>query len=74
MGDIDAPNAPTGVTPLMRACEKGHEAAAVLLLDRGARIDARDANNGDTALMYALEGGHERVAELLIAREPRRRR
>jgi ankyrin repeat protein len=41
-----------GITPLMQACDKGHLAAATLLLDAGADL-ALLSNAGHSALAYA---------------------
>jgi hypothetical protein len=49
--DIEKPEV-YGWTPLMRACSNGHEAAARLLLSRGANVAARDCE-GQTALSLA---------------------
>ncbi|PNP40031.1 hypothetical protein TGAMA5MH_07953 [Trichoderma gamsii] len=54
-----------GRTSLSRASEKGHEAVARLLIDKGADINASD-KYGWTALLWALQYGHEAVARLLI--------
>jgi len=44
--------ADNGATPLICACDKGHLAAATLLLDAGANL-ALVTNGGHSALFYA---------------------
>ncbi|KFY28403.1 hypothetical protein V491_00482, partial [Pseudogymnoascus sp. VKM F-3775] len=48
--------------------EKGHEAVAELLLDRGAEVDAKDGS-GQTPLSWAAVKGYEVVEQLLLSRE-----
>ncbi len=59
----------------MYACERGHEATALALLDRGAEVNAVDRQlgffgdrSGTTALMYACMNGHEAIALALLDR------
>ena len=54
-------------TALMCAAAAGHEAAVVLLLDRGADLAATDFE-GSTALMEAAAGGHPATAAVLLDR------
>lgn len=54
-----------GRTPLMLAAFRGHTAAVVNFLERGADVNARD-KDGDTALMFAAYGGHALVVALLL--------
>ncbi|KAJ4176472.1 hypothetical protein NW767_015433 [Fusarium falciforme] len=56
-----------GRTPLSWAAGNGHEAAARLLLDRGADTEADD-KMGRTPLSWAAEKGHEAAARLLLDR------
>ncbi|KAI1758603.1 hypothetical protein GGR53DRAFT_235544 [Hypoxylon sp. FL1150] len=53
-----------GKTPLIYACENGHEAVVRLLLENGAELDFEDASG--TLLAHAALGGHEAVVEVLI--------
>jgi outer membrane protein assembly factor BamB len=64
---VDAPLR-YGQTPLYFAAEKGHLAAARLLLDRGADVNARDRFFGASVLDMALAGRHVELARLLLAR------
>ena len=57
---------PDGVTALMLALVKRHEAIALFLLDQGA--DAHAADAGYTALHLAIATGQLGVAEALLAR------
>ena len=57
---------PDGVTPLMLALIKRHEAVALLLLDRGA--DPQPADAGYSALHLASATGSLSVARVLLAR------
>jgi uncharacterized protein len=61
----DSPG-PYGLTPLMRAAQKGSARALEALLARGARADATD-EAGNTALMYAAARGQRACAEKLLA-------
>ncbi|KAL8933865.1 MAG: hypothetical protein Q9216_006175 [Gyalolechia sp. 2 TL-2023] len=54
-------------TPLLRAANKGHEAAVRLLLDFGANIEARSPSNA-TPLMYACQEVHFPTVDLLSMR------
>jgi len=49
----------TGETPLHVAASLGHDAAAALLLDGGARLEARLANGGKTPLNVTAERGEK---------------
>jgi ankyrin repeat protein len=63
--NIDQVSEKEGFTPLMIAVIHGHEAAAALLLEKGAKIDLAD-KTGKTALyMAAITGGIEFVKLLL---------
>lgn len=55
----------TGWTPLHVAAYAGNEAAAALLLSRGAERQARD-RLGRTALEIAQEAGHQAMVRLLL--------
>jgi ankyrin repeat protein len=57
---------PYGLTPLMRAAQKGCARAVEALLARGAAPDATD-EAGNTALMYAAARGRRACAEKLLA-------
>jgi ankyrin repeat domain-containing protein 50 len=50
---------------LLRAAEKGQEAAVGQLLDRGAGIDSKDKDSW-TPLSWAAKNGHEAVVKLLL--------
>ena len=54
-----------GTTPLIRACQNGHEHVAQLLLEAGAAKDFSD-RSGRTALMRAASSGREPVVQLLL--------
>lgn len=64
-GGPDSPG-PYGLTPLMRAAQKGSARAVEALLARGAKADATD-EAGNTALMYAAARGQRACAEKLLA-------
>lgn len=66
--DSGGPDArgPYGLTPLMRAAQKGSARALETLLARGAAPDATD-EAGNTALMYAAARGQRGCAEKLLA-------
>ncbi|MCA3268178.1 MAG: ankyrin repeat domain-containing protein [Azospirillum sp.] len=64
-GAADA-RGPYGLTPLMRAAQKGSARALEALLARGASADATD-DAGNTALMYAAARGRRACAEKLLA-------
>lgn len=54
-----------GVTPLMRAASRGHDAALHMLLENHAD-PAKQDNFGNTALHHACEGGHPACAVTLV--------
>ncbi|KAL9026337.1 MAG: hypothetical protein Q9196_004981 [Gyalolechia fulgens] len=54
-------------TPLLRAAEKGNEAAVRLLLDHEAKIEAPSPSNA-TPLMYACEKLHFTTVDVLLMR------
>ena len=54
-----------GRTPLMLAAFRGHTAAVINHLERGADVNARD-EDGDTALMFAAYRGHALVVAMLL--------
>lgn len=63
-----------GYTPLMRACENGHEDArtrgekqrtAMMLIDSGANVNAR-SDDGLTPLFLACRAGFEAIASRLV--------
>jgi outer membrane protein assembly factor BamB len=62
---IDAP-AKYGQTPLYFAAEKGHLAAARLLLQRGANVNAQNSFFGASVLEIALQGDHFELARHLL--------
>ena len=62
---LDAGADPNVGLPLHAAVEKGREAAAELLLARGARVDAKDPS-GQTALHLAVCWGRENLVRLLL--------
>jgi len=57
----------SGQTPLIYACENGHDQIAQVLLDNGAYVDARD-RYGQTALHWCARNGQGRCAQLLVSR------
>lgn len=61
-----APDAPGGVTPLMAAAGRGHEAVVEALLARGADAAKRD-HRGRRAAAHARAGGHHCLAKRLDA-------
>jgi outer membrane protein assembly factor BamB len=63
---VDAP-AKYGQTPLYYAAEKGHLAAARLLVERGANVNAQDSFFGASVLEIALQGDHFELARHLLA-------
>jgi hypothetical protein len=52
-----------GRTPLSWAAEKGHEAVAKLLLEKGAELETKDTDYGLTPLSWAAQYGYESVDE-----------
>ena len=59
-----APDAPGGITPLMAAAARGHEAVVEVLLACGADTAKRDAQ-GRRAAAHARAGGHPCLAKRL---------
>ncbi len=55
-----------GITPLMVAAEKGHEAVVKVLVEEGADLNLKDQVFGKTALMRAVEKGNVGAAKALI--------
>jgi ankyrin repeat protein len=53
-------------TPLLYAAAKGHEAAVLVLLEKGANTEAVDATYGSIPLSWAAEKCHEIVVQLLL--------
>ena len=64
--DIDV-QSENGFTPLMKACEHGHNEVAVMLIDAGANRDKRSIPAGQTALMIAAERGNVELCSSLLA-------
>lgn len=62
---VDASDADTGWTALLRAASNGQEAMVRLLIEKGADIEARSPNNG-TPLTCAAEGNFEAIVEVLL--------
>lgn len=62
--DVDAAS-DAGLTPLSRACQRGHLAIARYLLARGARVDRVD-RQGLCALAHAAGRGHRDVVAHLV--------
>ncbi|KAJ1548571.1 hypothetical protein HK405_002509 [Cladochytrium tenue] len=56
----------SGLTPLHWAADRGHAAAAKVLVGVGAAVDARDAE-GMTPLHYAALSEHSEIAAVLLA-------
>lgn len=56
---------PTGTTPLVVACDRGHGSIASRLLQSGADPNARTKKLW-TPLMFAARGGHETIADALL--------
>ena len=54
-----------GFTPLLFACQNGHEGTARLLLEKGAAVDIT-RNDSFTALLIACQEGHKGTARLLL--------
>ena len=57
----------SGYTPLLAACQEGHEKVASLWIENGADVSTRDSN-GSTSLHLACRSGHEKIPALLIER------
>jgi ankyrin repeat protein len=55
-------------TPLLVAAACGHEAAALLLVERGADVNARDSFGGATALVEAAKTGQVKLVAALLRR------
>nr|XP_022308640.1 uncharacterized protein LOC111114568 isoform X2 [Crassostrea virginica] len=56
-----------GYSPLMAACEHGHEHIAQLLIMKNAKVNSRN-EDGESPLLVACEFGHESIAKLLIVK------
>jgi hypothetical protein len=54
-----------GFTALMRASDKGHAAAAEVLIELGADVNLRDSFRS-TALLWACANGHLDVVDVLL--------
>jgi ankyrin repeat protein len=67
---VNGADAPGGLTPLMRAAERGDARRVAALLEQGAVVNAktdRDSiDDGPTALNFAAWGGHTAVVRLLL--------
>ena len=55
-------------TPLLVAAAGGHEAAALLLVERGADVNARSSFGGETALVDAARNGQVKLVAALLGR------
>ena len=55
-------------TPLLVAAAGGHEAAALLLVERGADVNARNSFGGATALVEAARTGQVKLVAALLGR------
>src|SRR5687767_14707049 len=55
-------------TPLLVAAAGGHEAAAMLLVARGADVNARGSFGGETALVEAARTGQVKLVIALLER------
>lgn len=64
---IDSTSTPLGYTPLILACDNGHDASVNLLLDFGANPEKPDIL-GNTPLHHAVEYGHRKVIRSLLER------
>ncbi|TCZ66081.1 ankyrin repeat domain-containing protein [Roseicella aquatilis] len=62
--EVEDPDLPHQITPMMAAAACGHEAAVEMLLQGGADPARRDAA-GRTAAAYARDGGHPHLAARL---------
>jgi ankyrin repeat protein len=60
---------PSHSTPLHQAALAGHLEAAVLLVERGAKLDVRDTVWNGTPADWAEHGGHATVARFLRGQE-----
>eukprot|EP00741_Cyanophora_paradoxa_P007978 tig00000133_g7718.t1 len=65
--DVDSKNE-EGLTALYIACENGHEAAARLLLERGADSMRPCGERGRLPIHAGAAGGHEHIVRLLLGR------
>jgi hypothetical protein len=65
-GVVDAPEAGSGLTPLMTAARAGHVAVVERLLARGADVNASAHGHG-TALAIAAWNNRPRVVRVLLA-------
>jgi ankyrin repeat protein len=55
-----------GKTPLMIAAWQGHEAVALLLIDKGANVQTAIDRDGQTALMHAAHGGNLAIVNAML--------
>jgi len=62
--DINSQDA-RGYTPIMSACQYGHQALVAFLVSRGAKLEIED-KMGDTCLHWAAYKGHPDLTRLLI--------
>lgn len=68
--DIDFEDEHCIMTPLALACSRGHEEAAKILLDTGARLDSGLAFGYPTPLGHAINHGHHAIVQLFIGLGP----
>ncbi|OAG13143.1 ankyrin, partial [Paraphaeosphaeria sporulosa] len=54
-----------GFTPLACALSRGHEAVALMLIEKGAHVDWK-TDQGHTALHFAARNGMQRIIELIV--------
>jgi ankyrin repeat protein len=57
---------PSGLTPLMMACQQGEVKMVEKLLTYGADVNKKKTETGETALMYAAIIGHAELVGLLL--------
>lgn len=56
-------------TPLIEACDNGHEQIVELLLKHGANVNAKAAN-GNTPMHYAVQHNYTGILKLLLKYAP----
>lgn len=64
---LESADVSTGYTPLLSACDEGHQSIVAALLDKGADIEAR-SSDGETPLQIAFTHGDLETMTMLLKR------